>query len=70
MSKKVLIVGALDRDFYDPHMVERSGSLREENVERRIFRCVSPRSGSGVGAVAPKSEAFRAILAASSVVIL
>ena len=33
-------------------------------MERRICRCASSRSGSGVEAIAPKSEAFRASLAA------
>ena len=44
------------------------GFLREENAERKIFYCASLRSGLGVEYVSPKSEAFRAILAALSVV--
>ena len=44
------------------------GFLREENAERKIFYCASLRSGLGVEYVSPKSEAFRAILAALPVV--
>ena len=50
--------------------MDGSGSLREENEERRICRCASSRSGSGVKSVAPKSKAFLAILAAPPLVKL
>ena len=43
-------------------------SLREDNSESRIFSCASLRSGPGEEAAAPKSEAFREILAAPPVV--
>ena len=64
MAKKALISEYPDEDWYGAHAMDGLGSLREENVERRICRCASLRSGSGVEAVAPKSEAFRASLAA------
>ena len=48
--------------------MDRSSSFREENEEIRICRCASSRYGSGVEVIAPKSEAFRASLAALPVV--
>ena len=68
MARKAVIGGAPDGDWYDAHVMYRLGSFREENAEMRIFCCNSSRSGAGVESVAPKSEAFRAILAALSVV--
>ena len=48
--------------------MDRSGSLREYNAERRIFHCAFLRSGLGVKYVAPKIEVFCAILSALPVV--
>ena len=58
-----MISGALDGDWYYVHAMNRLGSFREENEEKRICRCASSRSGSGVEVIAPKSEAFRTSLA-------
>ena len=68
MERKAVIGRAPDGDWYGAHAMEISGYLREENAERMIYCCASLRSGSGVEAVAPKSEAFRASLAALPVV--
>ena len=65
MLRKAVIGGAPDGDWYDAHAMDRLGSLRAENAERKICRCASSRSRLEVEAVAPKSEAFRASLAAS-----
>ena len=68
MARKAGIGGDLYGDWYGAHAMDRSGSLWEENIERRICRCASLRSGSGVESVARKSEAFRTSFAASPVV--
>ena len=68
MVRKEVIVGVEEGGWYSSHVMDRSGSLREENAERRTCHCASLRSGLGVESVAPNSEAFRAILAASPVV--
>ena len=68
MARKAVIRGTPDGDWYGVHVIDGLGSLREENTERRIYFCASSRSGSGVEVVAPKSETFRASLAASPVV--
>ena len=48
--------------------MDGSGSLREDNAERRIFHCDSLRSGFGVKYDAPKIEAFCEILLALPIV--
>ena len=63
-----MIGEAPDWDWYNVYAINRSGSLREDNAERSIYWCASLRSRSGVEVVAPKSEAFRASLAALGVV--
>ena len=63
-----MISGVPDGDWYVSHVMDGSGSLREKNAERRICRCASSSSGSGVEAVALKSQAFRSILAVPPVV--
>ena len=62
MVRKAVIGGSPEGDWYSSYMVEGSGFLREENVERRIYCCASSRSGLGVESVDPKSKAFRTIL--------
>ena len=59
-----MIIGAPDVDWYKSHAMDGSGSLREENADRRICRCAYSGFGSGVEAVAPKSEVFCTILVA------
>ena len=54
--------------FSVSHTMDRPRSLRKDNVDRKIFFCAALRYGSGVESIAPKSKAFRAILAASPVV--
>ena len=68
MERKAVIIRAPNGDWYGAHVMDGSGSLREENVERRICRCASSRYRSGMDDIAPKSEAFRACLAVSLVV--
>ena len=68
MARKEVIVGAPDGYWYGAHAMDRSGSLREDNAQRSICSCASSRSVSGVEAVPPKSDAFRASLEASPVV--
>ena len=63
MARKEVIVGAPDGYWYSVHAIDGSGSLRWDNVERRICRCDSSTSGSGVEVIAPKSEALHASLA-------
>ena len=60
---KTVIGGAPDGYWYSVHAIDGSGSLRWDNVERRICRCDSSTSGSGVEVIAPKSEALHASLA-------
>ena len=64
MTRKVVIEGFLDDYWYGIHVMDGSGSLMGDNAERRICRCASSRSWSGVEVVAPKSAAFHASLAA------
>ena len=63
-----MIGGAPYGDWYEIYAMEGLELLREENADRRICFCASLRSGSGVKAVASKSEAFCAILEALPVV--
>ena len=51
MENRAGIGGALDEYWYGSHEMDRSGSLKKENAEIRIFRCAPSRSGSGVEAV-------------------
>ena len=68
MAGEVVIVGALDEDWYGAHEIDGSGYLREENAEKRICRCAYSRSGLGVEYIAPKREASHGSLVASPVV--
>ena len=53
MTRKAVIGGATDGDWYIVHAMDGSGSLREANAKRKIFRCASSRSGSGAEVIAP-----------------
>ena len=68
MARKVVIYGAPDWDWYIVHAMVGLASLRKENAERRICRCASLRSRSGMEVVAPKSGEFRVRLSALPVV--
>ena len=68
MAREAVIDIAPYGDWYGAHAMDGSGSLSEENAERRICRCASSSSGSEVEAAAPKSKAFREILAELPVV--
>ena len=66
--RKAGINGAPEGVCYSSHAMYGSGSLREDNVERSIFRCSALRSRLGIESVIQKSEDFHAFLAASPVV--
>ena len=46
-----MIVEATEGGWYVSHEMDGSGFLRDENVERSIFRCASPMSVSEDGRV-------------------
>ena len=48
MARKEVIGRALEGDWYGSHEMNGSGSLREDNAERKISRCADLRSGLGV----------------------
>ena len=68
MVRKAGINGVPEGVCYSSHAMYGSGSLREDNVERSIFRCSALRSRMGVESVTHKSEEFHTILVAMPVV--
>ena len=68
MARRAVIGGEPKGGWCGSHAMYGLGSLMEDNTERKICHCASPRYGSGVEAVSPKSEVFRAILVALPVV--